>query len=71
MLEFLEDDNRLKISSYNLIEGGKFEKTTENRYLILHRLLDKRSIHSSKFESLGDKIDVGCGQMAAKKLIRR
>lgn len=38
---------------------------------MLHRLLDERNIHNSKFESLGDKIDVGCGQMAAKKLIRR
>ncbi len=71
LLEFLEDDDRLKISSYNPIEGGKFEKTTDDRYLKLHRLLDKRNIHNSKFESVGDKIDVGCGQMAAKKLIRR
>ena len=38
---------------------------------MLHRLLDERSIHNSKFESVGDKIDVGCGQMATKKLIRR
>lgn len=71
LLKFLEDDDRLKISSYNPIEGGKFEKTTDDRYSKLHRLLDKRNIHNSKFESVGDKIDVGCGQMAAKKLIRR
>jgi len=37
---------------------------------MLHRLLDERNIHNSKFESVGDQIDVGCGQMAAKKLIR-
>lgn len=70
LLEYLEDDDRVKISCYNEIEGGKFEKSPESRYLMLHRLLDERNIHNSRFESVGDKIDVGCGQMASKKLIR-
>lgn len=70
LLGYLENDDRLKISSYNYIEGGRFEKSTEDRYLELHQMLDDINIHNSKFESVGDKIDVGCGQMAAKKLVR-
>lgn len=66
LLDFLEDDDRLKISCYNTIEGGIFEKSTEDRYLMLHRLLDERNIHNSKFESLGDKIDVAVGKWLLK-----
>jgi 23S rRNA (adenine2503-C2)-methyltransferase len=70
LLEFLEDDDRLKISTYNQIENSKFNKSSEERYELLHKMLNERNIHNSKFESVGDKIDVGCGQMAAKKLER-
>jgi len=70
LLNFLEYDDRVKISAYNEIENGKFGKSSEERYEFLHKMLDERNIHNSKFESIGDKINVGCGQMAAKKLER-
>ena len=70
LLKFLEYDDRVKISTYNEIENGKFSKSSEEQYEFLHKMLDKRNIHNSKFESIGDKINVGCGQMAAKKLER-
>lgn len=68
LLNFLEYDDRVKISAYNEIENGKFSKSSEERYEFLHKMLDERNIHNSKFESIGDKINVGCGQMAAKKI---
>ena len=33
-------------------------------------MLDERNIYNSKFESGGDKVDIGCGQMATKRLER-
>lgn len=70
LLNFLEYDDRVKISAYNEIENGKFSKSSEERYVLLHKMLDERNIHNSKFESICDKINVGCGQMDAKKLER-
>lgn len=73
LLKFLKYDDRIKISTYNPIELGVFSKSTQERYEILHNLLNSHNIYNSKFESVGDSIDVGCGQMAAKRLekIRR
>ena len=70
LLNFLEYNDRVKISTYNEIENGKFSKLSEDRYEFLHKMLDERNIHNSKFESISDKINVGCGQMAALKLER-
>ena len=69
-MNFLDYDNRVKISTYNEIENGKFIKSSEEQYELLHKMLDERNIHNSKFESIGDKINVGCGQIGAKKLER-
>lgn len=73
LLRFLKKDDRVKISTYNPIELGNFEKSDNIRNEILHRLLDERKIYNSKFDSVGEAINVGCGQMASKKLekIRR
>lgn len=70
LLELLEDDDRLKISTYNQIESSKFNKSSEERYELSYKMLDERNIYNSKFESGGDKVDVGCGQMATKRLER-
>jgi adenine C2-methylase RlmN of 23S rRNA A2503 and tRNA A37 len=70
LLEFLEDDDRLKISTYNQIENSKFNKSSEERYELSYKMLDERNIYNSKFESGGDKVDVGCGQMSTKRLER-
>lgn len=70
LLEFLEDDDRLKISTYNQIENSKFNKSSEERYELSYKMLDERNIYDSKFESGGDKVDVCCGQMATKRLER-
>lgn len=71
LLEFLSVDDRLKISTYNQIENGIFERATNERYEKLHNLLNNNNIYNSKFSSVGDTIEVGCGQMAAKKLERK
>lgn len=39
--DFLEDDDRLKISTYNQIENSKFNKFSEERYELLHKILEK------------------------------
>lgn len=70
LLELLEDDDRLKISTYNQIESSKFNKSSEERYELSYKMLDERNIYNSKFESVGDKVDVCCGQMATKRLER-
>ena len=70
LLNFLEPDDRIKISSYNEIEFGNFKKSNPNRYTTIHNLLDQRNIYNAKFDSVGESIKVGCGQMAAKKLER-
>ncbi len=31
-------------------------------------MLDQKGIYNAKFDSVGESIKVGCGQMAAKKL---
>ena len=33
-------------------------------------MLDERNIYNSKLERGGDKVDIGCGQMATKRLER-
>ena len=68
LLKFIKQDDRIKISSYNEIELGNFKKTNMSRYQILHELLDRYGIYNVKFDSVGESIKVGCGQMAAKKL---
>lgn len=68
LLDFLQIDDRIKISSYNPIELGKFEKCPEDRCQLLHFLLNQNGIYNSNFNSVGDSINVGCGQMASKKL---
>lgn len=70
LLHFLDPTDRVKISVYNTIENGKYDKSDNEKYEILHQLLDLANIHNSKFNSVGDSIDVGCGQLAAKKLER-
>lgn len=73
LLNFLEPDDRIKISSYNEIENGLFKKSDFNRYAVLDSILTENGIYHSRFDSAGDSINAGCGQMAAKKLekIRR
>lgn len=73
LLKFLISNDRIKISSYNSIDLGNFEKSSIERYNLLHHLLDENNIYNSKFDSVGDSINVGCGQMASKKMekIRR
>ena len=39
--DFLEDDDRLKISTYNQLENSKFNKFSEERYELLHKILEK------------------------------
>ena len=68
LLKFLRKDDRVKISSYNEIELGSFCKSDFDRYKELHQLLDSYGIYNVKFESVGENINVGCGQMASKKL---
>lgn len=70
LLNFLDPTDRIKISTYNSIENGVFDKSSQERYAFLHQMLDNLYIHNSQFNSVGDSIDVGCGQMAAKKLER-
>lgn len=65
LLSFLNPNDRVKVSSYNPIVGCSFEKS--DRTEVLLSLLKKHEIHCSKFESVGDSIGVGCGQMAAKQ----
>ena len=68
LLEFINRDDRIKISSYNEIEFGNFQKSNSERYQKIHDMLDQKNIYNVKFDSVGESIKVGCGQMAAKKL---
>lgn len=73
LLMFFNKDDRIKTRTYNPIELGSFEKPSNRRYEVLSKLLNERKIHNSKFDSVEDEINVGCGQMFSKKLekIRR
>lgn len=68
LLKFIDIDDRIKISSYNEIEFGNFQKSNNERYKKIHDMLDQKGIYNAKFDSVGESIKVGCGQMAAKKL---
>ena len=68
LLKFIDIDDRIKISSYNEIEFGNFQKANNERYKKIHDMLDQKGIYNAKFDSVGESIKVGCGQMAAKKL---
>lgn len=70
LLCFLDKEDRVKISSYNTIENGNYDKSDNERYRKLHLLLDENGIYNAEFNSVGDSIDVGCGQMASKKMER-
>lgn len=68
LTRFLYPDDRVKISSYNPIDACSYEKS--DRFDVLASILKRKGIYYSQFSSIGDEIDVGCGQMAAKRLAK-
>lgn len=61
LINFIEQDDFLKISSFNEIKGCSYKKSTNLQKFI--EILKLKNIDFKIFDSSGADIEIGCGQM--------
>lgn len=62
LVNFIEKDDNIKISSFNEIDGCSLKKSSNSIEFL--KVLDYYNVKYKVFNSFGKDIEVGCGQMA-------